>query len=335
MNKYTTVEELQEALSKDEIKAKLDELGVSYHPNSGHEKLAKKLFELAEIPEEKPKSRVNTAWEDLANSIVKESKTQAKKANRPKLKTYIAKDFNYQESPNGINSDGRRTRFVEGYATLSVAEQEAQGDIFPLNHIKFKGIENKTYNTMSGVKCRSILQTSNPTLQEYLETHKNFNQRFFEYDQTQVDKIAMEGRLKKSKLDNAVAIATEDDLTATLCYLDMKQGKDSFDSLSKVTDLGRLQGKALRYVDADPDAFIEAMKSKAAKIIFMINMAKRKGKLEVSRDGLSVIWSESNKEVCKSSRAENWQESLLNYLVTPEGKNLFMKLQDFTGVYVV
>ncbi len=330
---YASIKDIVDTMEVDDIKKELKKLDISFHHNHGVEKLAKLLFDSTKgSGNQKPS---DDSWAKLADDIRKDV-AKVKRDKGSKSKTYIAKNFNYYLGCTAVNSNNKKVRYVVGYDTLDIGEQNEIGDVFELDSIFFKGsTSGKVFENSNGFKGRSILQTKNELLQKFLEDNKKFNQDYAIYDPSELEARKQEEMIKRSRLIVAAQDASEDDLICTLSYLEMKKGNaNSFKQMYGSMTKPKLFSRAMKYIDSDADLFLDAMQSKASKAVFMVNVARAMNRIEVTNDGREVRWADNKKTICNSSLATDWQNDLLDFMFSPEGKPLFEKLQVMTGVFV-
>lgn len=336
--KYTSVQDVLDSLRPEDIKKELQTLNVKFHHNNKDETLAELLFETLKSKDtEKPKEDgvFNESWAELSKRIPKQAKRET---NTPTRKTmvFIAKPARYHLAPEGISKEGKVIRYVKGYSSLSIAEQREQGDVFPLDLIRFEFTEGVEFRNSSGFKGLSRLFTSDETLIKYITSNKKYGQEYALLDADEMQNMKLEKRKKETLAAAAVYNAGDDTLIATLSFLNMREGgRDTYEALINCNSK-TLKEKALQRVDNDIDEWLRAMGDKMASATYMVNRAKDLGIIKVSSDGRSITMASNSQEICKSSVATDWQVDLITKLSgTPEGQNILKKLEVSTGVKVV
>lgn len=344
---YDSVQDIVDTMEKKDILAKLKELGSTTHHATKVEKLAEELFDhynpdapikSIEVNSEtvEPEDAYRSKLKSIAAGIRKES-AAVKKAKATKVKKYISKNFNFFLPRKGMSSDNKRIRYVDGYDTLDIEKQNQSGEVFKLPNIKFRGVENHIYK-MGTYEGRSILSVENPTLQEFIESHRRYGSDFILYDEEEISKKEQIEDRKITKLKSWAYEASFDDLVCVLVYINMKSGKGNYDILAATTDQNRLIKQATDVIEKARDGanlFLEAMESDHAKFVHLVHKAKDKGIVTVSRDGRYVKMAENNNVVCESSLSSDWENDLIDHLFTPEGQPLLKKMEQKCNYYVV
>ena len=339
MGLYDSIQSIIDSNEHSEIRAKLKELEVKHHHKEKIETLAEKLFiatggEGEVQVEVKPKSeKKDDFFADLDKEITREVK-KIKASKTPDTVIFVSKNHNLHLAPRGLNKDGQYMRFVEGHNTLDIGEQKASDSVFKIKPIVFQGISNPLYNDPNN--GRGVLRTKNEYLKKYIRTHTGFQNQFFEYNPSEIERIDNAKDRVITLLKAGMYKASDDDLVMIVSYMDMKAGrKNTFDSLYQRVDTETLISKCRKYINNSPDLFREAMTSKISKVIFMINLAKANGLIKVTSDEREVQWGMDNKTIIQSSMTSDWRNDMVHHLTTPDGRKNFDILSDRTHVMFV
>jgi hypothetical protein len=270
--------------------------------------------------------------EDAAAKIRQEA-MNVNKGKRLKSKTYISKKFNHWLSTRGKDKIGREIRYVKGQKTL-FPEQQIGVRKFKVDNLRFRGVENYVYE-MGEFTGLSILLVTDPLLMEYIESHESFGRQIVEYDEEELSRVLLIKDRMETKLKFWAYEATTDDLVAVLTYIEGKMGKKSYDKLSSTIDKNKLISSAIRYIEHDPDAFLNVMESQTAKMYHLVHKAKDIGIISVSRNGRDIKMTENNSIICHSSVSSDWEYDLITHLLSPNGGALLSRFQRDLNYYVV
>ena len=336
---YESPEVISGRFDKKEIMDQLKKMNISYFNGAKKEKLAEQLFEAtggdpSKVVEEvkQPSENGASKWEKLGEKIKADvSKIQKGKSDN-KMKTYIAENYNFNLSPLAVNKQGIKVRYVFGLPTLNIERQKEITDEFPQEYIHFRGVDGHVFE-MGKFRGRSVFQTRDPLLQEFIEGLQGYGKRFMLYDKEEVTRKKLADKRKITLLEAEVFKAERDDLICTLCFLDMKAGRNTYDSLKNESDTNKLVEQSLNYIEKDADAFLNAMSSKNARFVHLVHLAKDKGIISVSSDGREIKGANGNL-IMTSSVATNWEDDLASYVSQPEGQQLAAQMEKVTGWYV-
>jgi len=332
MKNYDSPESIQDSMELDEIRQELKDLGVKFHPATGAEKLSKLLFDqvgTGVATMEKPKN--DDFFADIAKEIRSEV-AKIKKGTEGKVKTYLSKNHNTYIHPSALSKSGKRMRYVKGSNTLDIAEQRATMDVIPLEPIKFKGAQPPI--RMGKFEGRGVLTTSDDVLCEFIESLTEYGSSIVKYDSKELQKESLERTRKESLLNAAIFQASDNDLIRVITTIDLSvSGRDTFDRWYQA-QRDDLEQTAIRYASNDADAMLNAMESKVSKVVFLVNLSKKMGIINVTPDGKEVRLSSTGITVVHSSLSTGWQSDMRDHLVSPEGQKLLDKLEVATGYNV-
>lgn len=338
MPDYESPQEIEANMDLDTMKKILTDAEVKFHPAEKEKKLSQKVFKVYGGSKSTPDDDTIDAEKlnKIAASIRKEAEG-VKKSQPNKTKCYIANAHNYNLPRKGVNKATHKImRYVDNYDSLDIEAQNRTGEVFKLPPILFRGINSEHKLHMGNFVGRSVLNTDNPLLQEFIETHRRFGSDFIVYDKEEITRGEMVKDRKVTKIKNWVyEHATHDDLVSILSYINMKAGSSNYEVLMGTTDLNALRFKANQAAVASADDFLAVMESKEAKFIHLVHKASDRGLIKISRDGRDVILAENNKVVCQSSVSSDWENDLVQHLLTPEGFPLLRRMEKDTGYTVI